>query len=148
MLINASKYQSCFGGLWTDMANAHEEVKARLKAGMISKQESDLLDFWIDNGYVIIPSAVPHDVIGKIIEDIERAWTTLDSRVKVADGSYGTSELYPSKRHEPGYRMLDFFALSPACLEAMFAHKIQRFLEIIFAQDILAFQSLSFERGT
>ncbi|WP_414622717.1 phytanoyl-CoA dioxygenase family protein [Calothrix sp. CCY 0018] len=148
MILNASKYRSYFGGLWTDMANAHEEVEAKLAAGIITAQERQLLDHWVEKGYVIIPNAVPHDVIDQINIDIELAWKSLDNRVKVAAGSYGTSSLHTSKRDEPGCRILDFYALYPSCLEAMFADKILRFLEIIFDQNILAFQSLSFEIGT
>jgi phytanoyl-CoA hydroxylase len=148
MLLNASKYRSSFGGLWTDMANSHEEVQARLEVGAIDADEAQLLDFWIDKGYVIIPNAVPHDVIDKVISDFQHAWEILDGFVKVGYGSHGTSSLDPSKRKEPGYRLLDLYALYPACLEAMFATKIRRFLEIVFEQEILAFQSISFERGT
>ena len=148
MLLNASKYKSYFGGLWTDMANAHEEVKTKLAEGIITDEERQLLDHWIDNGYVIIPNAVSHDAIDQINFDIEIAWKLLDNRVKVASGSYGTSSLDTSKRNEAGCRILDFYALYPSCLSAMFADKIVRFLEIIFEQNVLAFQSLSFEIGT
>ena len=148
MLLNASKYHSCFGGLWTDMADAHEEVKAKLSAGIITDEERQLLDFWIDKGYVIIPNAVPHDVIDQINSDVEKVWNDLDIRVNAQSANYGSAPLNPSKRHEPGYRILDFYALYPANLKAIFADKIRRFIEIIFERDILAFQSLSFERGT
>ncbi len=147
MLLHAAKYQSHFGGLWTDMANAHQEVKARLEKKLISTKEAELLDFWIDKGYVIIENAVSHDIVDGILSDMERAWETLDSRIKVERPNEAGS-LDKTKRYEPGQKIVDVYAVFPTVREAIFSESIRRFLNIIFEQDILAFQSLYFERGS
>ncbi|GAB1544998.1 hypothetical protein NUACC21_76740 [Scytonema sp. NUACC21] len=74
MLLNAAKYRSQFGDLWTYMANACEEVQARLDGGWIDGEQAELLNFWINKGYVIIPNAVPHDAIDRTVDFIEKAW--------------------------------------------------------------------------
>ena len=148
MLLNAARYRSRFGGFWTDMDNAREEVRAKLESGAIDPEEAELLNVWIAKGYVILPNAVPHEVIDRIAEHLERVWENGDDRVKVEIENNRVVPLKPGLPRRPGYRILDFYALCPAALEAIFADKIQRFLELVFETDSLAFQGLLFDRGS
>src|SRR6267142_6142351 len=69
-----ARYRSKFGGLWPDLINGREIVKAKLDQGVISPVEAQRLHHWITKGYVIIENAVPHDVIDRVLNDTELAW--------------------------------------------------------------------------
>ncbi len=41
MILNAVKYRSRFDGLRTDIANAHDEVKARLDRDLLDREQAE-----------------------------------------------------------------------------------------------------------
>src|SRR5262245_1634496 len=70
----AVAYHSRFGGLWTDLQNAHNVVAGKQALGWISPAEARLLTDWIVNGFVIIPQAVPHALIDELDLEVNRIW--------------------------------------------------------------------------
>ena len=65
--------------------------------------------------------------------------------VQTAHGQY--IPLAQADRDKPLTKLLDFYAISNVAMEIMFAPSIHNFLNLIFEEDILVFQSLTFERG-
>ena len=49
--------------LWLDRPDARREIRRRQKAGEITTPEAKLLDYWAENGYVILERCVDPDLI-------------------------------------------------------------------------------------
>lgn len=144
------RFRSRFGGLWTDLSNADHLLEGKLALGVVSPQEAEQLRFWMENGYLIIEDAVPHEVIDQVIRDIEVAWEGHNPAIHVEHWQDHVMYISPVRPELKGKlaKLLDFHAFSEAARQAMFAPKLARFLQLIFERPVLAFQSLYFERGT
>lgn len=143
-------YRSRFGGFWTDLSNAHDLVAQKLEAGAFSEDEAETLRHWIDHGWVILRNAVAPEVVDQVKDDVEKAWTGAFSSVWVEYHSYHvlrTSKARPDLRHRAA-KMLDLYIDSAAARNAMFADPIRRFLNLVFERAPMAFQSLTFIRGS
>ena len=147
---NQPRYRSRFGGFWPDLSNGMEIVKAKLDQGVISAVEAQQLHHWITKGYVIIENAVPHDVIDRLLSDTELAWKGHYPSIFVehfVNGRIKFSPACPELRMALG-KLLDIYAVSEAARETIFAQPIHRFLDLIFQEPSMAFQSLSFMAGS
>ena len=56
-------YRGEFEGLWTDRVDVDSMIERRRRAGQLREGDVELLTHWLDNGYVILPGAVPLDVL-------------------------------------------------------------------------------------
>jgi phytanoyl-CoA hydroxylase len=141
-------YHSRFGGLWTDRLDALPEIDRRLDAGAIKDSDADLLRQWCEKGYVLLPQAVDPAVCDRVRADIERAWQEGDERIYIfPPGSQSPMPLSPDAPTER-IRAVDIYAYFESAREALFSAPILRFLNIIFEDAPLLFQSLSFEQGS
>ena len=52
-------YRGEFEGLWTDRVDVDAVIERRRRAGQLREGDVELLTHWLDNGYVILPGAVP-----------------------------------------------------------------------------------------
>jgi ectoine hydroxylase-related dioxygenase (phytanoyl-CoA dioxygenase family) len=140
-------YFSRHGGLWTDRSDADAEIGRRLRAGLITPAEAEMLRRWIATGYVIIPRAVDPKVCDAVRRDMVAAWTEGDERLRICTPS---REYVPLTKGSPTerIRLVDIYVYFESALRALFSEKISRFLRIVFEDDPLLFQSLSFERGS
>jgi hypothetical protein len=139
-------YRSVHGGLWTDRLDAGARLGSRLEQGKLDAGQSERLRQWIELGYVILPGAVPHELIDRVVEDVEDAWRRGDSSFVVELGD-AQAPLDPALRARL-YKLVDLYARSPSTLQAAFSGPIADFLRLVFERDILLFQSLSFEYGS
>jgi len=147
---SSKTFRSNFGGLWTDLTNAMETVKAQLDQNLISGEQAEQLRHWITYGFVIIENAVPHEVIDRVVLDTELAWSGTFPSIFVehfVNGQIMFSPARPELRNAFG-KMLDLYAVSQAARDAIFADPIRKFLNLVFKRPALAFQSLSFMAGT
>lgn len=129
--------------LWIDAPDALRRVKE--KAGGIHWMESALCSF-IENGYAIIPNAVPDEAIDRYREDLDRVAKNRGGlKASFVRGIHPLEELDPTK---PLTKILDTFVLVPAARKLVFAQKILDFLITLFSDDVLAFQGLHFEVGS
>lgn len=145
---NPVSFQSKFGGLWTDSTNADEILAGKLALGTISAAEADLLDSWINNGYVIIKGAVPSSAIDAAQRAIAEVYQ--QGRALVETYEYGDVRYAKVKpRHRTmQHKLLDAYAHSKSIQDMVMSDKIVRFLNVIFDQPALAFQGLYFENGS
>lgn len=144
------RFQSQFGGLWTDLTTAKDIVKGKLSLNLLTSEEATLLDHWIDWGYVIIPNAVPEVEIDALTKQIDltlsgetpKKASYWDNGVKcVGDANFEIMQ-------KPEAKLLDLHSTSDAATKVIFSSKIQRFLHLIFERPALAFQSLTFLYGS
>lgn len=119
---------------------------AETRAASFSGWLAAALKGFVRDGYAIIPGAVPHATIDGYLAEFERLKAT-PSEVSVAVGP-GVYPLQDSDTKQPGSRVLDTFLFAPRALDLMFSPRIEEFLQAIFEDEILAFQSLHFEIGS
>jgi phytanoyl-CoA hydroxylase len=147
------KYRSRFGGLWTDLNNAADIVQGKLDLGTIDRKEAALLQGFIENGYVILPGAVPMRHVRRLNADFEKVWSG-----ELADTWIGCNEEGRSctRRVQPGdrdradlsARVLDPYESIESARAVVFNETIVKFLQPIFERPILAHQGLNFYRGS
>ena len=49
-------YRGRFEGLWTDRADAARVIERRVRAGQLTGIDVELIEHWIEHGYVILPT--------------------------------------------------------------------------------------------
>lgn len=144
------RFNSQFGGLWTDLTTAKNILKGKLSLNLLTSEEATLLEHWIDWGYVIIPNAVPETEIDALTKELDsnlsgerkKKASYWDNGVKcLGDASFDTMQ-------KPEAKLLDLHTTSEAATQVIFSSKIQRFLHLIFERPGLAFQSLTFLYGS
>jgi hypothetical protein len=67
-------YRSRFGGLWTDRDDAKLVLAGKHRDGAITDQEAEYLSKWIDDGYVVLRSAIESRLVEAVRRDIDRAY--------------------------------------------------------------------------
>jgi len=146
---NPAALPSPFGGLWIDQPNADDIIEGKLELGMISAAQAEQLRFFIQNGYVIIPRAVPAKAVAAARADLERAYAGNIEGALFECGPLGRG-VFPWQKEVNDYpaKVMDLHHFSIACRNIMFAQKIATFLGLIFESRAFASQSLGFLRGS
>lgn len=146
---NPSAVPSRFGGLWVDQVNARDIVAGRLEIGFINSMQADLLLFFIENGYVVIKSAVPDTLTGRALIDLDRAY-----RGEVDGMLYECRSVTPHRApwqaefFTQPTKALDLHYFSEAVRDLIFSDAIVSFLGLLFDSKPFASQTLSFYRGS
>jgi ectoine hydroxylase-related dioxygenase (phytanoyl-CoA dioxygenase family) len=99
------------------------------------------------HGYAVLEQAVDPELCDQVSRDLEEAWERSDGRILAQhpDGTYfDLDHGVPMDQ----VRALDVYAHQRAAREALLAPAIRRFLSIVFEEDALLFQSLSFHTGS
>ena len=140
-------YFSRYGGTWTDRGDALDVLDRRLEAQQLSWSEAEQVRFWIDHGHLVLEQAVDPALCDRVAEELEHARLSADQRL-VAQHPEG--ELF---RLDPAIpmdhvRALDVYVFHESARDALLSPAIRRFLQILFEEDALLFQSLSFNNGT
>jgi phytanoyl-CoA hydroxylase len=145
---DAPTYFSEFGGLWTDRADAEQEIQRRLAAGRIDEPRAAQLRDWIRLGYTTLPGAVPVEAIDRFREEISRAFEQGDERLLCQPGSAGEYVPLKAGTDPVRSRVVDSFAFYGSARDLLFAQPIVDWLALVFDDDPMLFQSLSFDRGS
>ena len=147
------RFPSRFGGTWVDLSNAHDIVEGKREIGHATDEEARALHAFIDDGFVILPQAVPGRILDDLEEDIVRARDGSFDTVWVEHwGERGmemtrsTREVWQRNLRLP--KMHDLHSASDAARRVAFAPAIRRFLQLLFERPPMAFQSLQFTHGT
>lgn len=141
-----SGFKSRFGGYWTDRDDAEQLLAAKVAKGEIGGADEERLRAWMRDGYVVLPRAVPAELVEAIDAEVDRIWTRADASYRIELGNR-YQPLAPELRAEP-CKLLDLYARFRPALEAALSEPIRRFLALVFEREPLLFQSLSFERGS
>jgi len=138
-------FHSRFGGLWTDRLDALDEVERRRQRGALTPEEAAKLAFWIQNGFWIEKGAVDEATLARLEGELAGV---VSDRARPPLVELGGRYERLSETSTAHAKLVDAYALSRAALEAAFAARVRRFLELVLADELLLFQSLSFERGS
>jgi phytanoyl-CoA hydroxylase len=113
------------------------------------------LEFWRENGYVILEKAIPAEWCDKFWEEIE---TTIDNheqfKIKaLVHGVNGNrdvplSDVPKDKLRGVGARINDYHQASVACKRVLTHTNIATFMKAVFNEPVVAFQTLTFKYGS
>ncbi len=140
-------YFSRFGGLWIDRTD-RALVRDRIAAIGDRQLRGDVADFERD-GFVILRNAVDPATIDRYLREYEIATATADKLLIYTPGHSHPAEPFDRALSlRPGTKMLDTAMLLETGPRLCFAPRVSRFLETLFEDAALAFQSLHFEVGS
>jgi len=146
---NAAELRSPFGGLWIDAANAPDLIEGRRALGLIDDDDAARLATFATKGYVILPSAVPAELVDLVDQAFEAAYHGEFPALRFE--CHGISQEHvtwqPELLQHPA-RAVDLHWFAEAVRDAMFCPAILRFLHLIFERPVLASQTLAFYLGS
>ena len=140
-------FDSRFPGFWTDNPDWEETLEALERGGSVNPEESALLRQFAETGYVIIRGAISPRLAEALVADIEA--TGRNSSYYIARTnrqSYRAASR--DVLEDPRARLIDIHVNSRLARRAMFATPIKRFLDLVFRNELLAFQTLTFRYGS
>lgn len=140
--------RSMYGGLWTDVGNALDVIAGRLDLGQIKEEQAAQLASWVNDGYVVLAGAISEDILDRAEAWVDRVYAgeLPDIRFEVTGVSQNTRWI-PEARTNAA-KALDIHWFSPEIRELIFAENVLSFLHLIFERRVLASQSLTFWRGS
>jgi len=131
-----------------DRPDFPKRLSERLAAGKVSPAQARLLENWSRDGYVLLPQAIPEELIDAVLADYERGW---EERPPVSVMSEGLGAV-PWRQMPPRselshhhYRVLDIQDWSLAARRVMLHENIVSFLAAMLDDTVIAMQSLLFE---
>jgi phytanoyl-CoA hydroxylase len=147
-LSSPSSYFSAYGGLWIDRNDWKRKLDERLTRGAVSPDEAGQIERFVAQGYLVIPGAVAPGVVDRFSSEITKAWLHGDERLMILMPGEGTGTPLTAGRERRQARVVDSYAFYQSALEILLSGRISRFLTLIFDDDPLLFQSLSFDCGS
>ena len=132
-----------FESLWIDKPDAEHRIAALQADDHTSLLGGRLSNFYND-GFVIIPQAVDPIAIDRYIEEFKRL--VQSGKLKADAGVLKDANAIDMLR--PGTKILDVHFYSAISHQLIFSDAIKTFLENIFEEQPLAFQTLHFEAGS
>ncbi|MEC7582890.1 MAG: phytanoyl-CoA dioxygenase family protein [Planctomycetota bacterium] len=125
-----------------------EKVEESPAARLRLRQE---LLTYMHNGYVILEGAIEHKLIDAYLADVYDLFDDRRLNVKVS-GHYQTylsvHEYEDSDYYKHGLRIIDFHNSSIAAKKISLHKRLTQFLKLVFRQQIVAMQSLTFMKST
>lgn len=141
---------------WLDRPNADiEGYVKRLQAQGGLPQDYDLqksLRQWQESGYVIFEQAAPHDLIDALLEDVEEVYRRAgELSLQVTHETQGTRPVHEFSQQDlkyPRYRFCDLHNYSVTGKLLALNPIVLSFLRHVFADRVVAMQSLTFMKGS
>ena len=148
-LPNAGLSLSPYGGFWIDQTNSRDILQGKLEIGQITERQAEILRFWMQNGYVVLRSAVPDSLIDKVLPDFDRAYEGGFPELRFECHAVAR-DLIPWQPdiNLHASKAVDIHHFSLAIRELMFSDEITEFLGLIFEAKTFATQTLGFLRGS
>lgn len=137
--------------LWLDRPSAGRDIKRKLKRGEITAGEADLLRFWAENGYMVIPQCVEPARIDAALGDVDRMWNekwhvSIDLLAPVYERTF-VNKAPPESRLAP--HKLNHLDKHSEAVRAIFLHqRIIRMISLIFQNEVVGVNTLTFQFGS
>ncbi len=145
-------FYSQFGGLWTDQLNATDLLQRKISQRSVTMELASQIEFFIQNGYVILKQAVsPAEIDSYLLQfrNATRGGSALLASVPIAGPQdKGIVALEHADINLPLTKVLDTYQHLSSAHPLIFAEKIRTFLREVFEDSIVAFQGLHFEKGS
>lgn len=144
MAASTAEYHSTFGGLWIDREDWEEEVVRR----RLSPEQVEQVSSFLRDGFIILEQAAALDVVDAFQAEVSRSFRVGNAGVLYQ--TPGSQEAKSLDKPVPrrGTRVVDSFVPLPQALDLFASPRLLEFLNLIFGEDPLLFQSLSFDQGS
>jgi hypothetical protein len=138
------QHHSKYGGLWLDRADWEVRLEAR---NFPEPMAHDLRKFVAD-GYVIFEQAAAQEAVDAFQREVERSFR--QGNPSLLYQRHGDRHTVPldGPVDRLGTRVVDSFAAVPPALDLFASPRLVDFLNALFGEDPLLFQSLSFDQGS
>jgi len=139
------------GRLWIDEPNWLDVLARKRWSGEFSEELSGRIFRFVRDGYVIIPQAVPADLLDRLDADIEELWSAPPPGllIETYEPDNRLKHIPPVVAYRSGNaRLLDLFAFCATARAAIANPPAMEFLRAIFGARPKAMQSLSFWNGS
>jgi len=140
----APSYHSKFGGLWIDRTDWRDEIARR----KLAADDAALITHFAEMGYAILPQACSHDAIDAFQRRVSHAFREGNAALLYQDFFSSESRQLVGPVDRLLSRVLDAYVALPEALELFTSPALMRFLKLIFEENPLLFQSLSFDQGS
>jgi phytanoyl-CoA hydroxylase len=146
--LSAGDFHSRFGGMWIDRADFQLQLSRRLANGAISPAVArDIRDFERD-GFIIFEGAAPDNDLTQFETAISTAFRNgHDNLISQLPGS-GANQPVAAGMNRRGARIVDSFTVLPSALDLLSTPRLTQFMQSIFEEQPLLFQSISFDMGS
>ncbi len=141
-------YRGRFEGLWTDRADAARVIERRVRAGQLTGIDVELIEHWIEHGYVILPNAVAPETCDAVTADLRRAFEHGDPRLQALRPREHVGTPLEPGTLQAKMRVNDIHVYYESARRALFADPIVHFLRLVMSGDPTLLQSLTFEQGS
>ena len=143
-----SPYFSRYGGMWIDRNDWKQNLENRITKGLVSPDAAKQVKDFVEHGYLIIPGAVAPEVVDRFSNEITKAWLHGDEQLLIMMPGESAGTPLKAGRERKQARVVDVYAFYQSALDILLSDRISRFLKLIFDDDPLLFQSLSFDCGS
>lgn len=136
-----------FSPLWIDRLDAKSVLEAKMNTGVVSKELSDRLFDLIEYGYTILRGAISEELADRLTEEMSSVSRNPEAFIARRDRD---AYLHPTQEvvDDARFRLIDFHVNSTQSHKAIYASKIDRLLQAVFARPANAFQCLTFMHGS
>jgi hypothetical protein len=136
--------------LWVDGPDAGKEIRRRLAAGEISREEAADLEKWSKDGYVVFEGCIAPDLVDRALEDLDRFWRERRhlSIDVLTTGERTYIDAVPPETRDVPVKVNDLYLHSEAIRRIFLNERIVRFGELIFGDRVVGCNSLTFEYST
>ncbi len=143
-------HRSLHGGLWPDRVDAEQLLDERLARAQMDDRQAALFQDWMRDGFVVLEGAVEPAQIEAVEAALESTWSGVHPRAHVEywkDGNQLIEPVQPEHRALMA-KLLDLHAFDERVRQAIFSPRALEFLNLLFERAPMAFQTLTFQRGT
>jgi len=132
--------------LWLDQPDAHKQIEKR----RLRPDRAEALHLFVDHGYLQVSLGRDEEFWTGLDADIERLWERRppDLAVSEQQGEPTSFRDYEGPVRPVGYRIPDLHGHSARALRLYLDKTLFYWMELIFDQPAIAFQSLYFEYGS
>lgn len=142
--VSATKYHSRFGGLWIDRKDWRETLSAKRLPDHLQL----LIEQFVEDGFIILPGAADLATVDAFQSRIEQGFRKGNPALFYQNHGSGETHSLDKPVDRLGTRVVDSFAALKEALDLFTSPRLLEFLNAIFAEDPLLFQSLSFDQGS
>lgn len=137
--------------LWLDRPSAEKRIDRDLREGRLTSDEAALLRTWAANGYTVIERCIEPELLEAAVRDIDRVWR--ERWHVLVDLLSGSGQRTFVDRCPPEARSiphkLNQLHLQSEAVRGIFLHdRIIRMLSLIFGNDVVGVNSLTFQYGS
>ena len=135
---------------WTDQPDFDDILERRLAQGQVSDHHAAVLQAWHRFGVVHLTGLVDFDLLDRLWEDFDRAWTE-KLNVPTFHGPQGRHYALLNtlnRTSDPALRLFNFHHFSDAGLALLMHPAILAYMRLLLDRKPLGMQSLTYERSS